>query len=317
MVLAMRVKILYFIAAFLLLISIGNAIEYSVGVSPAVVDTGPLERGTSKIIRFYINTVSDETLLVHLEPIDGNFDFFGRDSYKALKQNYSEEYVKSWAEFLSNPVELKPNNETVAPGYVRGRREINFLLNVPENADPGYHVLKVLPTPKVLSENLGPVGSGVVAVTAVNVLFSVPGEAHRNGVILDVVPDVFSYFGENIGINTHFQNTGTLSIIARSVNKIYDRNNTFITEVVSGREMFAPQEKRALKAPFSTSGLIEGNYRIETVVDYTTDSVSKNTTMSLHPTQVVTVSTSEFPFWVVILIIIVILIILYYKIDRE
>jgi hypothetical protein len=312
----MKLTILSLFVVFMFLASSVNAIDYSVGVSPPVVEAGKIEGGTTKIIKFYINTISDETLLVRLEPQESSFDFFVRDAYKTLKENYSEQSVKGWAEFLSNPVELKPNNETVAPGYVRGRREINFLLNVPENADPGYHILNIMPTPKVLDENFGAVGSGVVALTSVNVLFFVPGEAHRDGIILDVLPEAFSNFGQIIGINTHFQNTGTLSIIARSVNRIYS-NNTLVAEIMSGKEIVMPGEKLALKAPLSTSGLSEGDYRIETVVDYTTGTASKNTTMSLHPTQTVTVSKTEFPFWIIILVIIVILIILYYKIDRK
>jgi hypothetical protein len=298
------------------LISVANAIEYSVGVSPPVVEAGSIDKGATKIIRFYINTISDETLLVYLDPQESGFDFFTRDAYRGLKQNYSEQGVKSWAEFLSNPVELKPTNETIAPGYVRGRREINFLLNVPNNADPGYHVLGILPTPKVLSDRLGAVGSNVVALTTVNILFNVPGEAKRDGVILDVIPDGFSSFGENIGINTHFQNTGTVSVVARSINRIYN-NNDFVTEVKSGKELFGPQEKRALKSILSTSGFSEGDYRIETTVDFTTGSVSKNTTLSLHPTQAVQVSKTEIPLWLILLVIFIILIILYYKINRR
>lgn len=296
----------------LIFINIANAIEYSVGVSPPFIDAGTIERESSKIIKFYITTISDETLLVYLEPQDNSIDFFNIDSHRNLIYNYSEESVKEWIEFINNPVELKPTNETIAPGIIRGKKEINFLINIPKDADPGYHVINIKPNPVVLSKKFGPVGSNVVAVTSINVLFNVPGEAKRDGIILDIIPEKFTGFGQILPINVHFQNMGTVSIVARAKQKIYDKNGSLITEIYSAKEILRPNEIKNLKTFLPTSGFLEGIYNISTTVDFTTNITTKNFTLSLYPTIVEVPKTEEYPLWI-ILIIIIIIILIYYK----
>jgi len=289
------------------------AIEFSVGVSPPVVDLGEVEKGSSKIVKLFLVTPSTEPLLIYLEKERGNLDFFGRDQYRNLTFNYSEQDTVSWAEFLKNPIELTPANETLKTkaGEIKGWREVDFLLNVPKDAEPGYHITRINPLPTIPSEAIGQTGARVVAITSVTVLFKVPGDSIREGIILDVNPG--DYVGDRLEINTHFQNTGTTTISARAYQNVY-RNGESIENISSPTEYIKPGEIKILKSYLSRDKISVGNYNVFTTVDYTTDYITKNSTMSITsrlPT--VTKPTEEFPYWIIILIVIIIIAIFIYR----
>lgn len=297
--------ILFFVFSVLLLSPISfAAIEFSVGVSPPILDLGEIERGSTKIVKFYLVTPSTEPLLVYLEPEKGNLDFFIRDRYKDLVYNYSEEDVIYWAEFLNNPIELKPGNETLKTraGEIRGWREVGFLLNIPKDAEPGYHILKIKPYPSVPSEVIGQAGARVIAITSVTVLFNVPGDAKREGIILDVTPG--NYIGNRLEINTYFQNVGTTTISAKASQNIY-KNGKSIANLTSSLEFIKPREVKALKTFLPTEGISFGDYDVFTTVDYTTGSASKTSTLTISPPPVAVVTPVVFPWWIIILIVIV------------
>jgi hypothetical protein len=311
-------RVLALIGVLTLLFFCGKSLaaEFVVGVSPPIVDLGEIGRGESKIVKFYIVTPSTEPLIVNLEREQGSLDFFSRDAYKPFLYNYSEEVLTSWAEFLVNPVELKPTNESLktAAGEVRGWREVSFILNVPNNAEPGYHLLRIKPLPAVPSEVLGQAGARVVAVTGVNVLFKIPGDAKRDGIILDVVPG--SYIGNRLEINTYFKNTGTVTVSARASHEIV-ANNTSIANITSSTELVKPGELKVLKAYLDVYKDMPQEIEARTTVSYTTGSDSKVFKLSLPPIAAPYVAVARpqvFPWWLIIaLIVIVVGSILVYK----
>jgi len=284
-----------------------NAVDFTVGVSPQVVELGETERGTTKIVKFYLVTPSTEPLLVYLEPERGNIDFFGKDKYKNLIFNYSEEDTVSWIEFLKNPVELAPSNETLktVAGEIRGWREVSFLLNIPNEADPGYHVIKVKPVPSIPSEIVGQAGARVVAITSVSVLFNVPGDAIRDGLILDVTPG--NYIGNRLEINTYFQNVGTITIMAKGYHNFFNSNISIIN-TTSSLETIRPGEVKTLKSFLPPEAVSFGDYDVYTTVSYTTSQTTKNSTISIPPPPVIIVKPEGFPWWLVILVILIIMI---------
>jgi len=288
--------------------------EFTVGVSPAVVNLGEVEAGTTNLVNFFIITPSAETLLVDLQPARGTLDFFNKNLYKDLIFNSSEEDVTPWIKIISNPVELRPTNETLktAAGLIRGSREIEFLLEIPKNSDPGHHVVSINPIPSTPPGEIGPVGTRVVAITSVSILFNVVGNALRKGVILDT--EEGRYVGDRLEIKTYFQNIGTTTISAKAKQKIYDKNGKIINELDSSTDYFKPNEIRSLKTYLPITGLSLGEYDVYTTVDYTTDTVSKNSTISLY--QPPTPPTEEkvfIPFWLIILVVILLIAIVIYR----
>jgi hypothetical protein len=283
------------------------AVEFSVGVSPPVIDLGNVSRGSTNIVKFFLVTPSTEPLLVYLQPERGSLDFFSKVQYKNLIFNYSEEDTTSWAELLKNPIELSAGNQTLQTraGQISGWREVSFLLNIPKNAEPGYHSLTIKPTPTVPSEVLGQAGARVVAITYVTVLFKIPGDAKREGVILDV--NSGNYVGNNLEINTFFQNIGTTTITTRLQQSVY-KNGTSIANLTSGMAFIKPGETKTLTTFLPTQRLVFGDYNVSTAISYSTDTVSKNSTISVSEHPIVISKPEAFPFWIVVLIIIIIII---------
>jgi hypothetical protein len=298
---------------FLILSILSTAVEFTVGVSPPLVDLGEVEKGSTKIVKFYLVTPSTEPLLVHLIPETGNLDFFNRGGYRDILFNYSEEDVLPWFEFLNNPIELKLANETLKTkaGEIRGWREVSFLINIPNNSESGYHMAKIKPIPTVPSELIGEAGARVVAITSVTILFDVPGEARREGIILDVTPG--NYGGNRLEINTYFQNVGTVTISAMATNKVYFKGNS-VANITSSTEFVKPKEVKILKSFLTMDELTAGDYNVSTTVSYTTGDASKNSTMAILPKEVITgIKPEVFPWWIIILIIILIIAVCIYK----
>ena len=281
-----------------------------VGVSPSVVDLGELEVGTTNLVKFYIVTISENPILVRLEAENGRLDFFDNNYVDSIF-NFSEEDTASWVKFLSNPVELKQQNETLTTNYesIRGWREVNFLLEVPRNAEPGYHLIKVRPTPLETSVTKEAVGANVIAITSINVILQVPGDAKREGVILDSTSD---YGQNNLEMNTFFKNIGTTTITARAIQRIYDKDSDFVTEIASSKQFVKPNEIKSLNSFLPLTSLSAGDYQVLTTVSYTTDSAYKNSTIFISPEAIlVKPGTEELSTWVFIIIIIIIAIVIY------
>jgi len=290
---------------------ISHARTFSVGVSPPVIDLGEIEKGKSKIGRFYIVTPSDEELLVNLETMKGNIDFFKND-YKNFVFNYSEEDTSKWVEFLRNPVILKPSGELKTNGgTIKGWREIEFVLNVPENAEPGYHTIIIRPLPRVPTRE----GWGVTirAVTTVTILFKVPGRAIREGRILDTSSG--NYVGNSLEVNVFFQNTGTTTIYShvKSI-KISDEYGRAVGSLSSNADFVEPGETKTFKTLWDIRGLDFGSYNANTTVCYITGCTSKQSVIELYVpiTPPMVIYPEERPFsWLTMVIIILILVIAY------
>ncbi len=276
--------------------------ELVVGVSPRVLDLGEIEKGSSKVVSFFIITPSKEELLVRLGKQKGTLDFFSANlEYEYIMQNYSEQDVTEWVNILRNPVVLKPQGEeikTAGGGVVRGWREVDFILKVPEDADNGYHSFIILPSPSVPS---GPsterFETKIVAVTGITGIFRVPGPALRQGSILDI--ETGGYTGDRLVVNVIFKNTGDTTISARAHTiKLYDLNGTLITELSSAQETLRPGEIKSLVAlinPTILETLDSNIYEAEAEVSYTTGTATKTSTIRIpaKPTAKVVAAPSE------------------------
>ncbi len=279
----MRIKFTTITCLLILIIfSISSPVlaQYSIGVASGVVNLGTYEKNSKNIVSFYLVTSSDEPFLVSLEKESETLDFFSRSGYGDYLSNYSEEDIMDWIEFLTNPVELESINKTESGGIVGGKKEVNFIVNVPEDAEPGYHIFKIKPIPVAPSENLGHVGAIVVGITTVSFLFNVEGDAVRDGIILDVV------YGGKSGnmhvINTYFQNIGTVSITARATQSVY-KNGNFVVDSFSAKELVKPGGIKVFKNFLPEDKITEGNYEVRTTVNFITDYAYKNSTINITP----------------------------------
>jgi hypothetical protein len=287
-----------------------HAADFSIGVSPPVVEAGEIGPGEQKIIKFSIFTVSTDPLLVYFGTDNSSMRFFDM-GYTELMANFSEEATSSWLEFPNNPVEI----DTASRIAGRGWKEVTALLHVPDNAEPGYHVIHVRPMPTVFQQGAAPAGAGVVAVTRVSVLFNVKGEARREGIILDTTTSGFSK--GRFSLNTFFQNTGTVTLYAQATTSLYKKNGTFVNYFQSTWEYAKPGSIKIFTIPASAD---EQEYDTTSLVKYTTGEATKNGTITL-PLVETTAKSVEQPKegwpWYIILIIIIIVAIIAYRWLRE
>jgi hypothetical protein len=269
------------------------------------------------VVDFYVTSPSEENVLVNLETEKGNFEFFNRPAYKSFVYNYSEEDATGWVKIINNPVEIKPSNDTSKAygGLIKGKEKISFIISVPKNAEPGYHVFYMKPVPTVSSEATGTVGSRIVAITSFGILLNIPGDASRKGVILDT--EVGNYANNEFEIISYFQNTGTNTISARATQRIYDMNGSLIEEIYSPKSFAKPKDVVSLISLLPISGLSLGSYNVYTVVDYTTDKAEMASTIKLpNPPASITATKYEnnmFIYLVALLIVILIIATIAYR----
>ena len=127
-----------------IIIAPSAAQTFQVGVSPDSVNLGEVDPGSVHTVRFNIITPSEEPLTVKLEA-----EKIGRDAVSpGTMQEYSEEDPAPWATFIENPTTLsKSDRPEGAEARSFGWRQVSFLLQIPADAEPGYHMFKVTPIP--------------------------------------------------------------------------------------------------------------------------------------------------------------------------
>jgi hypothetical protein len=257
---------------FILLLMISSVASaeamYSVGISPNFADLGEVERGSSHSVTFRVFSRSSETLLVFMEDYRAGVETI-KAKQPALMQGFSEEDASSWITFMKNPTEIGP-----AAGEERNWSDFSFFINIPNNAEPGYHAVMLRPSIYVPEQNMGRVGSRVVGVTSFLVVFRVSGKAERNGIILDTVRS--SQSSSQVELSTYFQNTGTMTLYAKAFNAVSD------SKAESASEKIAPQEIKVMKSYLRLSGLdCQDSCSVSTEVDYSTGKAESSSIISL------------------------------------
>lgn len=304
----------YYLILFLILFFIPVTFsQVTVGVSPPVLDLGEINRSETKVAKFNVITSTQDTLIVRLEATRGKADFFTPNNYWQYLQNYSEEDTKTWISFVYNPVDLEP---TSLPGTsIKSAREVTFILKVPEDAEPGYHTTYIMLDPKIPKQITKPIA--IRTVFPLTILFKVPGDALRDGKIYETnlagMSKDITYF------NTIFQNTGTVTILVTSGEiRIYNSSDDYIASASLPSTYVKPGETKTIRSLINMA-LPEGNYRLQTIVYFSSGFSEKNSTIFVtRPTVSYEIKEEKekFPWWLIIIIILVMLFAYYwYKRD--
>ena len=308
-------KFSFLIVFFIIFFAIFSIISLSqsVGVSPAIINLGEVKEGSTKLVNFFIITPSEETLLVKLEAERVNLDAIENK----IINNMSEEDITSWVKVINNPVELKPANNTLKTigGTIKGWREVSFLMEIPKNAEPGYHLVNIKPIPVESPGTTSPVGGRVVAITSVRVMLDVIGEVIRRGVILDT--ETGSYSSKKIEINTYFQNTGTTTISASGFQKFYNKSGDLIKSIYLGRKYVKPKQIEIFKEFLPLEEFPLGEYDVYTVFDYISGKAEKSSiiTVTIPPTALAVKGEEEIiiPLLLIIILIIIVVSVIFYR----
>jgi hypothetical protein len=301
------VSISAFFAVFTVFFTFISFAQGSVGVSPGTINLGEVESVSTKLVDFYIISPTEETLLVRLEPERVTLDA------NSINENTSEEDITSWVKVINNPVELEPVNETLRTigGIIKGQRKVSFLIDIPKDAEPGGHIVSIKPVPLTSSEATAPVGSRVVAITSIKVMFDVIGNPLRKGVILDV--EAGDNINNNQEIKTYFQNTGTNTISTTGTQKVYDKDGKLIKEINLEKTYVSPKEIKTFRSFLTTDELPFEDYNIYTVIDYKTGAAEKSSIITLTPPTALVIEEAGDITWILLILIIVIISIIIYR----
>lgn len=279
-----------------------GAREYQVGVSPLVLDLGTIKSGEEKVANFFIVTASTEDILVNMDSLRGNSDFFKKPEYAGFISGYSEEDTSAWIMFPSNPVVLSPQKEALSTpaGQIFGWRRVNFVVRVPPDAEPGYHIALLRPSPYVSGGKS--LGVNIVAVSSLNVFFRVPGEASRSGQVLDIIPEKYDSRGAQLSV--FFKNTGTVTVMAEAkAVEIYNSTGSVMESRQSGGQYINPGDTQAFTLSFDPEKVRSGTYDVSARVEYLTGSATKNAEVAFSGESVnmpaeKSVPRASLPWWV-------------------
>jgi hypothetical protein len=271
---------IFFIITFLFAMNIGISQKFTVGVSPPLIDVGSMEPGSSKILSFFIITPSSEDIIVDLDAEDYGISIFDSGKFDNIKSEYSEQSSSEWVEFTKNPVLLKARDEKLETegGYITGFREVTFVLRVPRDAEPGYHLIKIKPGPRMPS---GP-NSGAInirTITPVTILFKVSGDAERDIKIMDITSASAS--SDRVVLDAYILNDGTVTASC-IINKlaVFNSSGDQIASVKSGFETLEPNEMRTVKLYWYIEDMEPDIFPVTAILDYFTGTDFKEGTIT-------------------------------------
>ena len=262
-------KIIIAMLILIIFLNVSLAQETILGISPSHIDLGNLKRGEKKLVTFTVISPTHEKILISLSSNDGDLRFLNKPSFKDKVYNFSDESTSNWVNFVKNPVELEPLEEKIGikKGLVKGARE------VPESAEPGFHLVRIIPYPasKPSITAPGTIGISVVTTAEVLVTFNVDGEAIRDGKIVDVIFNKYS--GNVLEGSVLFKNTGTVTIKARITNiTILNEDNSIVESVGNfGEVLVKPGEMTKMNFIINSQKIV-GNkdYNVFAEVNYLT-----------------------------------------------
>jgi len=298
------------------------ALSISLGIAPSVTDLGDVSAGSKYIVDFYIITDYDSDMSASLKTTPIGSDFLDparfRGSYRFIPALASEEDITGWMKYIENPVVIKPEKRTYSlkdGSYVIANKRATAILDIPADAEPGYHAAYIEPRPGISVYGKG-LGTTLIAVARMIVVFNVDGNPARSGAISSFSSQRNDYATEQIKIM--FENTGTQTLIAKGTDiRVYD-NGKLIGTLTTNFRSVSPGETAELDANWNVVAVDPGQYEIRATVSWTTGEAYREGVVDVHPAPARPLPSGEiikipsgFPYWIVIAVVIVIGIIIY------
>jgi len=166
---------------------------------------------------------------------------------------------------LAKWVTVVPESFTLAPGE---RRVVDFIIKVPQNAEPGGHYGSILATLSGSAGDSGFAGVGVSQKVGSLVLLSVSGDATESLAIVEfIVPD-FLEFGP-VPFVLRFENTGSVHVRPRGLIAITNWRDKKVADVEFPQKNVLPGSKRKVETSWDVKWLF-GKYTATVVGSYGT-----------------------------------------------
>ncbi len=311
-----------------LLIFFSNVNAIGIGISPGVINLGYIPRGKTVEVHFYLISNANYAIPVYLSFISVHNDILNREKigpYKFNPRDLSEESIKSWIKFPLNPYILNPKNVKIIKlpdgTELKYNSKATFLISVPKDAEPGYHVGAINIVPKLNTKISGGTGVATVGVARLVFFFRVPGVVERTGKIIDIEVDRLSKY--MIRVDVLFKNTGTVTMTASLSNVvIYDSYGHKIKAFSGALKKVAPGQTVVMSAYWrDPAGIKSGEAKISATVSYlggkSTFSKKVYIPSEITAPKAIKISAKpkrEVPWWLIIMIFSLIGLYIYWKI---
>lgn len=254
----------------------GAAAGARIGVYPGTDYLGTIERGeTVSVDLLLVDAPPGETAtLQYMDPKAHDFKADDRN-YPFSAENASQERIKDWVNLLDRRVELQEPTRMVVDGRsVEANARVTYLLHVPEDAEPGYHVGTFLP--QLSSENGGSMLS-MNALARHKFVFRVPGTAVRDVKIL-------GFNGERIredreAVHVVVQNSGTVTTTV-GVDPRVNAGNQSVSLSHRGVRL-SPGQVKTVTAWWQLDDVSTGRYPASATASWLTGQTENNGTITV------------------------------------
>jgi len=260
----------YIALTAVLLSLIGSSSAYYVGVAPGVNEIGEIDRGETREFEFYIQTDRD-----NLE-VDTSLtrpstqilrDGYAYD-YGIEKNEYSAEPISDWISFREPEYYDNRKIETEKGGTITVDGKLTYFLDIPQDAEPGYHIGIVKLNPSITG------GDATVNTRSVSdhvFVFRVPGNAERSVEVENV--EALRTGDSTVRLEAEARNTGTVTTrVVSSDADILSDSGQKITDYNIGGEFIEPGETKTITSGWSSNegDITAGNYQTRGQLNYLT-----------------------------------------------
>ncbi|MDI6806418.1 MAG: hypothetical protein QMD14_01215 [Candidatus Aenigmarchaeota archaeon] len=296
-------KFLLILVLFYIFLSPELAHALRVGVAPGSINLGTVERGENVRLTFYILSDTDEKLPLNLEYEEINpFNIHPEWNLTEL----SEESFEPWINFLEGTrIEIPVTKIFYEEIQLAVNKKVDAILNIPANAEPGYHTANIALHPLVPPP--AERGARITIITTANlrITFRVDGEVNRDLEVLGFLEKMEN--PTTLLVTVFVRNKGNVTLLAELSNlKLYD-GNKIISSVRGTKSKLKPGEIGNLITRLDARNLEEGKrYNASVTVIHRTGEITKVGSIVV-PKYVVIPEVKPpppvFPWWIVIVVI--------------
>ena len=317
----MRVKGSILVLILVLMTSAATA-EY-IGTAPGLKDLGTVERGSTEKVDVYLLTDLNQPFTVNPSFNRPGSTVFSNEgsNYDFKPEKASRESIEDWIDFPRQSFAVDPASSTAINlengGQANARGSFSFFLDVPKDAEPGYHAGAINLNPKLNPDGGSGTSINTFGLTQFIFVFRVPGEAIKNVKILDV--NALRTEENSVRIDYLLKNNGTVTVnMNRAKTKIYDSYGRKSAEFVTGGMYLSPGESRVVKSWWRNDNVSGGDYRVESDLNYITGEASIDQTLNIPDVPVKVESNDEDeessapPIWPLIMLVVLLGALMFY-----
>jgi hypothetical protein len=297
--------------------------EY-VGVAPGVKDIGTVERGQTYEIKFYLVTnVEDEFQVTpsYTRPNPSIYQADDNRRYDFEPENASQERIDDWVKFPRETFNVDPSTSKAVSltggGVANAKGTINMYIEIPEDAEPGYHAGAVNINPDLSTSADGGAAVSTMGLSQFIFTFRVPGVAKRSLEIREVNALRNSEGGARIDYLV--KNDGTTTVrLNRGNTYLYNQFGNQTGTLTYGGQYIKPGDTKIIHNYWKDDNLESGEYRIRGEMNYLTGQSFIDDTIDISEyVQIESTGSGEgedqtMPWWLVVMVLVLIGVLMYF-----